>query len=236
MTIFGNQSFDELVASINRTTEVPEEKENQTTEMVDESQQRTESYRVDTNVFEKDGQQGNSQLGLTASQKKDTSSTENPFFGTTPTQSTGSNSSNVISQETNPFFGTVAKSTQTSATTQLTQTSATTQSSQTNPFFGQTSTTTSTSTSNTDTSTEEPKNTAKVWTPTGSTQTTSTSSTSAIKKEDTTTNNTQVESNKPTDVRKELTSTIADPMGLDAKTIDAIAEAVVDKLQARLSK
>ena len=53
MTIFGNQSFDELVASINRNVEQVDETEVQTKEIVDESQQRTEEYRVDTNVYKK---------------------------------------------------------------------------------------------------------------------------------------------------------------------------------------
>lgn len=221
MTIFGNQSFDELVASINRTVEKVDETEVQTTEITDESQQRTEEYRVDTNVFEKDQPLGNSQLGL-SSQVKDTQQ-GNSFFGTASQQEVKQVENTPTPQTSNPFFG--ATST-TNTSTSATQSTSTTQS--TNPFFG---TASSSTTSSADTSSqEEPKNTATVWNPGGTTTPTSKSPKPSVAKQTTNVSKTDATA---TD---QLNSITADPTGLDAKTIDAIAEAVVNKLQERLSK
>jgi hypothetical protein len=218
MTIFGNQSFDELVASINRNVEQVDETEVQTKEIVDESQQRTEEYRVDTNVFEKDQTQGNSQLGLSSQVQE--ASKGNPFFGETSQPEVAKVESSTTTPANNPFFGT-ATSTGTPASTAST----------TNPFFG---TTTSSTTPSKDTaSQDETKNTATVWNPGGTTP----SKPKQVKQAKPAATKQPSETKASTTVTPEqLNHVTADPTSLDAKTIDAIAEAVVDKLQERLSK
>ena len=219
MTIFGNQSFDELVASINRNVEQVDETEVQTKEIVDESQQRTEEYRVDTNVFEKDQTQGNSQLGLSSQVQE--ASKGNPFFGETSQPEVAKVESSTTTPANNPFFGT-ATSTGTPASTTASTASTT------NPFFG---TATSSTTPSKDTaSKDETKNTATVWNPGGTTPSKPKQAKPATTKQPT-------ETKASTTVTPEQLNTVtADPTSLDAKTIDAIAEAVVDKLQERLSK
>lgn len=218
MTIFGNQSFDELVASINRNVEQVDETEVQTKEIVDESQQRTEEYRVDTNVFEKDQTQGNSQLGLSSQVQE--ASKGNPFFGETSQPEVAKVESSTTTPANNPFFGT-ATSTSTPASTAST----------TNPFFG--TATNSTTPAKDTASQEETKNTATVWNPGGTT----TSKPKQVKQAKPAATKQPSETKASTTVTPEqLNHVTADPTSLDAKTIDAIAEAVVDKLQERLSK
>lgn len=225
MTIFGNQSFDELVASINRNVEQVDETEVQTKEIVDESQQRTEEYRVDTNVFEKDQTQGNSQLGLSSQVQE--ASKGNSFFGGTSQPEVAKVENSTTTPSNNPFFGTA---TSTSTTASKTDTKASTTST-TNPFF---STTNSDTTPSKDTSSqEETKNTATVWTPGG---TTTSKSKPAKQAKPATTKQPSEEKASTTVTPEQLNHVTADPTSLDAKTIDAIAEAVVDKLQERLSK
>ena len=226
MTIFGNQSFDELVASINRNVEQVDETEVQTKEIVDESQQRTEEYRVDTNVFEKDQTQGNSQLGLSSQVQE--ASKGNPFFGETSQPEVANVESSTTTPANNPFFGT-ATSTGTTASTNASTTAST--ASTTNPFFG---TATNSTTPAKDTSSqEETKNTATVWNPGGTT----TSKPKQVKQAKPAATKQPSETKASTTVTPEQLNTVtADPTSLDAKTIDAIAEAVVDKLQERLSK
>lgn len=223
MTIFGNQSFDELVASINRNVEQVDETEVQTKEIVDESQQRTEEYRVDTNVFEKDQTQGNSQLGLSSQVQE--ASKGNSFFGGTSQPEATKEESSTTTQANNPFFGT-ATSTGTTASTKTGTTAST--ASTTNPFFG--TATNSTTPAKDTASQDETKNTATVWN-LGST------TTSKPKQAKPATTKQPTETKASTTITPEqLNHVTADPTSLDAKTIDAIAEAVVDKLQERLSK
>ena len=222
MTIFGNQSFDELVASINRNVEQVDETEVQTKEIVDESQQRTEEYRVDTNVFEKDQTQGNSQLGLSSQVQE--SSKGNPFFGKTSQPEVAKVESSTTTPTNNPFFGTA---TSTGTPTNTTASTAST----TNPFFG--TATNSTTPAKDTASQEETKNTATVWNPSGTT----TSKPKQVKQAKPAATKQPSETKASTTVTPEQLNTVtADPTSLDAKTIDAIAEAVVDKLQERLSK
>lgn len=222
MTIFGNQSFDELVASINRNVEQVDETEVQTKEIVDESQQRTEEYRVDTNVFEKDQTQGNSQLGLSSQVQE--ASKGNPFFGETSQPEVAKVESSTTTPANNPFFGTatsIGTPTNTTASTAST----------TNPFFG--TATNSTTPAKDTASKEETKNTATVWNPGGTT----TSKPKQVKQAKPAVTKQPSETKASTTVTPEqLNHVTADPTSLDAKTIDAIAEAVVDKLQERLSK
>lgn len=222
MTIFGNQSFDELVASINRNVEQVDETEVQTKEIVDESQQRTEEYRVDTNVFEKDQTQGNSQLGLSSQVQE--ASKGNPFFGETSQPEVAKVESSTTTPANNPFFGTA---TSTGTPTNTTASTAST----TNPFFG--TATNSTTPAKDTASQEETKNTATVWNPGGTT----TSKPKQVKQAKPAVTKQPSETKASTTVTPEqLNHITADPTSLDAKTIDAIAEAVVDKLQERLSK
>lgn len=222
MTIFGNQSFDELVASINRNVEQVDETEVQTKEIVDESQQRTEEYRVDTNVFEKDQTQGNSQLGLSSQVQE--ASKGNPFFGETSQPEVAKVESSTTTPANNPFFGTA---TSTGTPTNTTASTAST----TNPFFG--TATNSTTPAKDIASQEETKNTATVWNPGGTT----TSKPKQVKQAKPAATKQPSETKASTTVTPEQLNTVtADPTSLDAKTIDAIAEAVVDKLQERLSK
>lgn len=222
MTIFGNQSFDELVASINRNVEQVDETEVQTKEIVDESQQRTEEYRVDTNVFEKDQTQGNSQLGLSSQVQE--ASKGNPFFGETSQPEVAKVESSTTTPANNPFFGTA---TSTGTPTNTTASTAST----TNPFFG--TATNSTTPAKDTASQEETKNTATVWNPGGTT----TSKPKQVKQAKPAVTKQPSETKASTTVTPEqLNHVTADPTSLDAKTIDAIAEAVVDKLQERLSK
>lgn len=222
MTIFGNQNFDELVASINRNVEQVDETEVQTKEIVDESQQRTEEYRVDTNVFEKDQTQGNSQLGLSSQVQE--ASKGNPFFGETSQPEVAKVESSTTTPANNPFFGTA---TSTGTPTNTTASTAST----TNPFFG--TATNSTTPAKDTASQEETKNTATVWNPGGTT----TSKPKQVKQAKPAVTKQPSETKASTTVTPEqLNHVTADPTSLDAKTIDAIAEAVVDKLQERLSK
>lgn len=222
MTIFGNQSFDELVASINRNVEQVDETEVQTKEIVDESQQRTEEYRVDTNVFEKDQTQGNSQLGLSSQVQE--ASKGNPFFGETSQPEVAKVESSTTTPANNPFFGTATSTGTTASTTASTA-------STTNPFFG--TATNSTTPAKDTASQEETKNTATVWNPGGTT----TSKPKQVKQTKPVATKQPSETKASTTVTPEQLNTVtADPTSLDAKTIDAIAEAVVDKLQERLSK
>lgn len=222
MTIFGNQSFDELVASINRNVEQVDETEVQTKEIVDESQQRTEEYRVDTNVFEKDQTQGNSQLGLSSQVQE--ASKGNPFFGETSQPEVAKVESSTTTPANNPFFGTATSTGTTASTTASTA-------STTNPFFG--TATNSTTPAKDTASQEETKNTATVWNPGGTT----TSKPKQVKQAKPAATKQPSETKASTTVTPEQLNTVtADPTSLDAKTIDAIAEAVVDKLQERLSK
>lgn len=222
MTIFGNQSFDELVASINRNVEQVDETEVQTKEIVDESQQRTEEYRVDTNVFEKDQTQGNSQLGLSSQVQE--ASKGNPFFGETSQPEVAKVESSTTTPANNPFFGTA---TSTGTPTNTTASTAST----TNPFFG--TATNSTTPAKDTASKEETKNTATVWNPGGTT----TSKPKQVKQAKPAVTKQPSETKASTTITPEqLNHVTADPTSLDAKTIDAIAEAVVDKLQERLSK
>ena len=222
MTIFGNQSFDELVASINRNVEQVDETEVQTKEIIDESQQRTEEYRVDTNVFEKDQTQGNSQLGLSSQVQE--ASKGNPFFGETSQPEVAKVESSTTTPANNPFFGTATSTGTTASTTASTA-------STTNPFFG--TATNSTTPAKDTASQEETKNTATVWNPGG----TITSKPKQVKQAKPAATKQPSETKASTTVIPEqLNHVTADPTSLDAKTIDAIAEAVVDKLQERLSK
>lgn len=227
MTIFGNQSFDELVASINRNVEQVDETEVQTKEIVDESQQRTEEYRVDTNVFEKDQTQGNSQLGLSSQVQE--ASKGNPFFGETSQPEVAKVESSTTTPANNPFFGTATSTASTTVSTTASTTAST--ASTTNPFFG--TATNSTTPAKDTASQEETKNTATVWNPGGTT----TSKPKQVKQAKPAATKQPSETKASTTVTPEQLNTVtADPTSLDAKTIDAIAEAVVDKLQERLSK
>ena len=230
MTIFGNQSFDELVASINRNVEQVDETEVQTQEIVDDSQQRTEEYRVDTNVFEKDQTQGNSQLGLSSQVQE--ASKGNPLFGETSQPEVAKVESSTTTPANNPFFGTATSTGTTASTTASTNASTTASTaSTTNPFFG--TATNSTTPAKDTASQEETKNTATVWNPGGTT----TSKPKQVKQAKPAATKQPSETKASTTVTPEQLNTVtADPTSLDAKTIDAIAEAVVDKLQERLSK